>query len=275
MEVGLAAQLSDEIESQTELPCPGESSPMSTLIPSSMSPLNSATFDSAAITQDGGPVPSSLPLVTERLAKGSLRFLVKRAIDLTGAFLGLLLLAPVLGVIALMIRLDSRGPVLFKQLRRGYRGQVFWILKFRTMSVNAEQQLVELESSNESDGGVLFKVRNDPRITRLGAKLRRYSLDEIPQLINVLRGEMSLVGPRPLPMRDSDLLFALDPEGYERRLIVMPGVTGPWQVGGRSKLNHERMVELDVDYVDHWSLGRDLMILCKTFFVVLFRVGAY
>ena len=275
MEIGLAAQLSDEIESQTGLPCHGESSPMSTLMPSSMPPMNSASFDSTAITQDGVPVPASLPLGTERLAKGSLRFLIKRAIDLTGAFVGLLLLAPILGVIALLIRLDSRGPVLFKQLRRGYRGQPFWILKFRTMSVNAEQELVELESSNESHGGVLFKLRNDPRITRLGATLRRYSLDEIPQLINVLRGEMSLVGPRPLPLRDSDLLFASDPEGYERRLAVLPGVTGPWQVGGRSKLNHERMVELDIDYVDHWSLGRDLMIICKTFLVVLLRVGAY
>jgi lipopolysaccharide/colanic/teichoic acid biosynthesis glycosyltransferase len=275
MKVGLATQLSDEIESQVELPRYGESSPMNTLIPSSMPSLNSATFDSAAITQDEAPLPSSLPLNTARLTKGGLRFLVKRAIDLTGALVGLFLLMPVIGVIALLIRLDSRGPVLFKQLRRGYRGQAFWIFKFRTMSEDAEQQLVDLESSNESDGGVLFKLRHDPRITRLGAFLRRYSLDELPQLINVLKGEMSLVGPRPLPLRDSELLFTLDPKGYERRLVVLPGVTGPWQVGGRSKLNHERMVELDTDYVQNWSLGRDLMILCKTFFVVLFRVGAY
>jgi lipopolysaccharide/colanic/teichoic acid biosynthesis glycosyltransferase len=275
MNVGLAAQLSDDIESQTGLPGYGESSPMSTLIPSSMPPLNSATFDSAAITQDRVPVPSSLSFPTVRLTKGSLRFLVKRAIDLTGALLGLLLLAPVMGVIALLIRLDSRGPVLFKQLRRGYQGQAFWILKFRTMSVNAEQQLVDLESSNESDGGVLFKLRNDPRITRLGATLRRYSLDEIPQLINVLKGEMSLVGPRPLQLRDSDLLLASDPDGYHRRLAVLPGITGLWQVSGRSELNYERMVDLDIDYVQNWTLGRDLWIICKTFFVVLRRVGAY
>jgi lipopolysaccharide/colanic/teichoic acid biosynthesis glycosyltransferase len=240
-----------------------------------MPPLNSATFDSAAITQEGVPVSSSIPLVDGRLAKGSLRLLVKRAIDLIGATVGLLMLSPVIGVIALLIRLDSRGPVLFKQLRRGYRGQAFWILKFRTMSVNAEQQLVELESSNESAGGVLFKLRNDPRITRLGATLRRYSLDEIPQLINVLRGEMSLVGPRPLPLRDSELLYASDPEGYERRLMVVPGLTGPWQVSGRSQLNHERMMELDIDYVNNWTLGRDLWLICKTFLVVLLRVGAY
>ena len=275
MKIGLATQLSDHIESQDELPRYGESSPMTTLIRSSVPPVNSATFDSAAVRQDGVPLPSSLPIHTDRLAKGSLSFMVKRAIDLTGALVGLIFLSPVIGLIALLIRLDSRGPVLFRQLRRGYRGEEFWILKFRTMSVGAEQKLVELENSNESDGGVLFKLRNDPRITRLGAFLRRYSLDELPQLLNVLKGEMSLVGPRPLPIRDSELLLALDPEGYERRLAVLPGVTGPWQVGGRSKLNHERMVQLDTDYVDNWSLGRDLMILCQTFFVVVFRVGAY
>ena len=134
---------------------------------------------------------------------------------------------------------------------------------------------LELESSNESDGGVLFKLRRDPRVTRLGSILRRLSLDELPQLFNVLRGEMSLVGPRPLQIRDSERLLALDPIGYKRRLEVLPGVTGPWQVGGRSKLNHESMVQLDVDYVDNWSLARDLLIICKTFSVVLFRVGAY
>ena len=149
------------------------------------------------------------------------------------------------------------------------------MLKFRTMTVDAEKRLVDLESSNESDGGVLFKLRQDPRVTRLGSILRRLSLDELPQLINVLRGEMSLVGPRPLQIRDSERLLALDPEGYKRRLEVLPGVTGPWQVGGRSELNHERMVQLDVDYVENWSLARDLSIICKTFFVVLFRVGAY
>ena len=149
------------------------------------------------------------------------------------------------------------------------------MLKFRTMVVDAEQRLVDLESSNESDGGVLFKLRRDPRVTRLGSFLRRLSLDELPQLLNVLRGEMSLVGPRPLQIRDSDRLLALDPKGYERRLEVLPGVTGPWQVGGRSELNHERMVQLDVDYVENWSLARDMAIICKTFLVVLFRVGAY
>jgi lipopolysaccharide/colanic/teichoic acid biosynthesis glycosyltransferase len=246
---------------------------MSTLSSSSMPPMNPATLDSAAIADDV-PSSSALPWRNVVTAEG-LRFLVKRAMDVTGALLGLFLLIPVMGIIALLIRMDSQGPVLFRQLRRGYRGQPFWVLKFRTMTVDAEERLTDLESSNESHGGVLFKLRQDPRVTRLGSFLRRSSLDELPQLINVLCGQMSLVGPRPLQLRDSELLLASDPEGYKRRLQVLPGVTGPWQVGGRSDVSHERMVQLDVDYVDNWSLGRDITIICKTFFVVLFRVGAY
>jgi len=143
------------------------------------------------------------------------------------------------------------------------------------MSVDAEQRLVALEESNESAGGVLFKLRHDPRVTRLGQFLRRYSLDELPQLINILCGEMSLVGPRPLQIRDSDKLMALDPRAYARRLEVMPGLTGPWQVGGRSEVDYQRMVELDVEYAENWSMGRDLRILVRTFFVVLMGRGAY
>jgi lipopolysaccharide/colanic/teichoic acid biosynthesis glycosyltransferase len=236
-----------------------------------MSTLSSPTIDGVSIAAESPSPPLENALVTT----DGLQFLVKRIIDVTGASLGLLLLSPVLWIIILLIRLDSPGPILFRQTRRGYRGTSFQVLKFRTMSVDAEQRLLELESSNESDGGVLFKLRQDPRVTRLGSVLRRLSLDELPQLFNVLRGEMSLVGPRPLQIRDSERLLALDPIGYERRLEVLPGVTGPWQVGGRSKLNHESMVQLDVDYVDNWSLARDVLIICKTFFVVLFRVGAY
>jgi lipopolysaccharide/colanic/teichoic acid biosynthesis glycosyltransferase len=188
---------------------------------------------------------------------------------------GLFLLTPVMLFIALWIRLDSPGPVLFRQSRRGYRGRLFQVLKFRTMTIDAEQKLQDLENSNESAGGVLFKLRNDPRVTRLGLFLRRRSLDELPQLINVLRGEMSLVGPRPLQLRDSDLLLASNPQAYYRRLQVIPGLTGPWQVGGRSDVSYERMVELDLDYIENLSLGRDLWIICKTFFVVLLRQGAY
>ena len=143
------------------------------------------------------------------------------------------------------------------------------------MTADAEQKLVALEDSNESAGGVLFKLSNDPRVTRLGSFLRRSSLDELPQLYNVLLGQMSLVGPRPLQLRDSERLLALNPAGYWRRLQVSPGLTGPWQVSGRKDVPYERMVELDVEYVEHWSLARDLWIICKTFLVVPFRTGAF
>ena len=251
----------------------GESASMTTMSKPSIAPLNSATVDTASITKD---VPPSLNLPWRNaLTMEGFPLFVKRSIDVIGALVGLLLLSPILGIVAFLIRLDSPGPVLFKQKRRGYRGELFWVLKFRTMTVDAEQRLNDLESSNESHGGVLFKIRQDPRVTRLGAFLRRSSLDELPQLLNVLRGEMSLVGPRPLQLRDSDLLLELDPDNYHRRLEVKPGVTGPWQVGGRSELNHEGMVKLDIDYVENWSLGRDLLIICKTFLVVLLRAGAY
>ena len=200
---------------------------------------------------------------------------IKRAVDLAGALVGLLLLSPVMLGIALLIRLESPGPVLFRQLRHGYRGRLFWVLKFRTMVVDAEERLGELERKNESAGGVLFKLRDDPRVTPLGRFLRRSSLDELPQLINILRGEMSLVGPRPLQHRDSEKLWELDPDAYQQRLQVMPGLTGPWQVGGRSEVDYSKMVDLDLDYVKNWSLTRDVWIILQTFVVVLFGRGAY
>jgi lipopolysaccharide/colanic/teichoic acid biosynthesis glycosyltransferase len=187
---------------------------------------------------------------------------------------GLLVFSPVMLGVALLIRLDSPGPILFRQVRLGRRGRPFRILKFRTMVVDAEQRLGDLEVRNESAGGVLFKLPHDPRVTRLGRFLRRSSLDELPQLINVLNGEMSLVGPRPLQLRDSGRLWAMDPQGYRRRLTVRPGLTGPWQVGGRSELDYQHMVKLDCDYVANRSLGRDLRIIGKTVFVVLLGRGA-
>jgi lipopolysaccharide/colanic/teichoic acid biosynthesis glycosyltransferase len=253
----------------------GEAAPMSARTPSTIASLNPTSFDSAAIAQDEVQLQASLPLRTEWVTVGSLQFLIKRAVDLAGASIGLMLLTPIMLAIAFLIRLDSPGPLLFRQLRRGYRGRLFRVLKFRTMIVGAEQLLPDLEDSNESGGGVLFKLRDDPRVTRLGSFLRRYSLDELPQLINVLWGEMSLVGPRPLQLRDSERLLALNPEGYTQRLQVMPGVTGPWQVGGRSEVDYERMIELDLGYVENGSLGGDLWIICKTFLVVLLRRGAY
>jgi len=252
---------------------------MKTLTPSSLPPLKSAPFDRTAIAQDEAQLQAALvwmpggdPVIP--VVRG-LPFLFKRAVDVVGASLGLFFLSPLLLLIAFWIRQDSPGPVLFRQVRRGHRGRPFQMLKFRTMTADAEQKLVALEDSNESAGGVLFKLSNDPRVTWLGSILRRSSLDELPQLYNVLRGQMSLVGPRPLQLRDSDRLQALDPEGYRRRLQVLPGVTGPWQVSGRKDVPYERMVELDVDYVERWSLARDLWIIGKTFLVVLCRTGAY
>lgn len=198
----------------------------------------------------------------------------KRAIDLIGSALGILVCSPILVAVAVAVRLDSRGPVLFRQKRMGLKGSEFHCLKFRTMVIDAEQRLKDLESSNESAGGVLFKIKNDPRVTPLGRFLRRTSLDELPQLFNVFMGQMSLVGPRPLQLRDSEKLNVLAPDLYRRRLSVLPGVTGPWQIGGRSEVDSMGMVRLDLDYVDHWSLGTDIEILFKTIYVVAVGKGA-
>ena len=249
--------------------------PMSRLISPSTSLAGWSRFDRAAIARGVLPRPLTLPWSTAWawLATGP-GLWVKRAVDVVGALVGLVVFAPVLLAIALLIRLDSPGPVLFRQMRRGHRGRPFRMLKFRTMVADAERRLGDLESCNESAGGVLFKLRHDPRVTRLGRFLRRSSLDELPQLINVLKGEMSLVGPRPLQLRDSDRLRDVDPRGYRRRLQVLPGLTGPWQVGGRSELDYEQMVELDLDYVANRSLGRDLVIIGQTIPAVLLRRGA-
>jgi lipopolysaccharide/colanic/teichoic acid biosynthesis glycosyltransferase len=202
------------------------------------------------------------------------RSAVKRAMDLAGAIGGLIFLSPWLVVIALMVRWETRGPILFRQPRLGRDGQIFLCLKFRTMVPDAEQRLRDLEVRNESVGGVLFKIKNDPRVTPVGRFLRRTSLDELPQLWNILVGEMSLVGPRPLQLRDSERLAEQDPDSYARRLTVTPGLTGPWQVGGRSDLDHFRMIELDLDYVENWSIATDMAILFKTVGVVLDGKGA-
>jgi lipopolysaccharide/colanic/teichoic acid biosynthesis glycosyltransferase len=198
----------------------------------------------------------------------------KRAIDVAGASVGLVCLAPVMFLVALLIRLESRGPILFRQRRMGRNGRIFWCLKFRTMVPDAEKRLKEIEHLNESAGGVLFKIKRDPRVTPLGSFLRRASLDELPQLVNVVVGDMSLVGPRPLQLRDCSLLEEIEPEGFVRRLQVPPGVTGPWQVGGRSEASFERMLALDLGYIENWSLTLDLQILLKTVAVVLKGRGA-
>ncbi|MFO0959100.1 MAG: sugar transferase [Isosphaeraceae bacterium] len=198
----------------------------------------------------------------------------KRAIDVIGAIGGLIFLGPLMLIVALLVRLDSPGPALFRQVRLGRGGRPFWCLKFRTMATDAERRLQDLEAKNEVSSGVLFKIRQDPRVTRLGRFLRLTSLDELPQLINVLRGEMSLVGPRPLQLRDCQRLEALDRTRFRHRLKVVPGLTGPWQVSGRSNLDVHDMLHLDSNYVNRWSIGTDLMIICRTVGVVLIGRGA-
>ena len=199
---------------------------------------------------------------------------VKRGVDVVVSGIGLLLIAPLLLFVAILVRLDSRGPILFRQQRMGLGSRTFDCLKFRTMVPDAEQRLKDLEKSNESVGGVLFKIKDDPRITPLGRFLRKSSLDELPQLWNVLKGEMSLVGPRPLQLRDSERLARMDYDGYMQRLSVLPGITGPWQVGGRSDVDSSSMLRLDLEYVNRWSIGSDINILRKTVGVVLAGKGA-
>jgi len=198
------------------------------------------------------------------------RQVLKDVFDRSAAALALVVLSPVMIAIAIGIRVYDKGPVLFTQTRVGKDGEPFKIYKFRTMVVDAEARLAELKAKNESDG-VLFKIRHDPRITGIGGKLRQWSLDELPQLLNVLIGEMSLVGPRPA-LPDEAARYA---DHVRRRLVVKPGLTGLWQVSGRSELNWDESVRLDLRYVENWSLALDLQILWKTISVLLRRSGAY
>jgi exopolysaccharide biosynthesis polyprenyl glycosylphosphotransferase len=195
---------------------------------------------------------------------------LKRAMDITGASLGLLLLFPLLVVIALAIKLTSPGPVLFRQRRVGRANEVFHIWKFRTMVRGAHRMQAELAHLNEMEGGAMFKIADDPRVTPVGRILRRASLDELPQLWNVLRGEMSLVGPRPLVPAENDHVM-----GWHRtRLDLTPGLTGPWQVMGRNAIPFQEMVKLDYLYVTDWSLWSDIKLLLRTLPVVVGRRGA-
>ncbi|MFJ7066221.1 sugar transferase [Streptomyces sp. NPDC101115] len=183
----------------------------------------------------------------------------------------LLLLSPLMFAVALAVRLGSKGPALFRQVRVGLHGKQFTMLKFRTMRTDAEARRAELASANHNSDGLLFKVRDDPRVTRIGATLRRYSLDELPQLINVLSGRMALVGPRP-PLPEEVAGYSHE---IRRRLLVKPGLTGLWQVSGRSDLPWEEAVRLDLAYVDNWSLGLDAVILLRTGPAVVRATGAY
>ncbi len=195
---------------------------------------------------------------------------LKRLLDVAGSLLALILLSPLLLTVAALIKLTSPGPIFFRQKRVGADEKVFLCYKFRSMYADAEKRQAELEAKNEA-GGVIFKVKNDPRITPVGGFIRRWSIDELPQLLNVLAGEMSLVGPRPLPIRDFERMGEL----HKKRLAAIPGITGYWQTSGRSDLSFEDMVRLDLYYIENWSLSLDVKIILKTIGAVLRHEGAY
>ncbi len=212
---------------------------------------------------------NGLPMLTyEMTSEESFQHFVKRVIDLAGSAIGLITLAPLMLAISTAIKLQDGGPVFFRQTRSGLNGRLFSLFKFRSMEVDAESQLEDLSHLNEVDGPV-FKIKNDPRITRLGKFLRKTSLDELPQLINVLKGEMSLVGPRP-PIPDEVVNY----ENWQRRRLSMrPGITCIWQVNGRNDLDFEKWMQLDLEYIDNWSLLLDFEILIKTIPAVLKAEG--
>jgi exopolysaccharide biosynthesis polyprenyl glycosylphosphotransferase len=197
-------------------------------------------------------------------------YVVKRSFDFVGALLLILVLSPFLLAAAVAVAITSRGGVFYRSIRPGIGGEPFACIKFRTMRSDADQMQADLESLNEASGA-LFKIRRDPRLTRVGRLLRRFSLDELPQLFNVVRGQMSLVGPRPLPQRDFDQLE----DWHKKRYLVLPGMTGLWQVSGRSELDFDDLVRLDFLYLERWSVGLDLTILLKTIPAVLTRRGAF
>jgi exopolysaccharide biosynthesis polyprenyl glycosylphosphotransferase len=203
--------------------------------------------------------------------RGGPQLALKGVLDRVGAASGLVLLTPLLVLIALVIRLDSQGPVLYRQRRIGRHGVPFTMWKFRTMVIGADRLRPQLDQANDHQGGPLFKLRNDPRVTRPGRLLRRFSLDELPQLVNVLTGRMSLVGPRP-PLPEEVAAYTAT---EIRRLQVKPGLTGPWQVSGRSDLSWDEGVALDLSYADNWSLTQDLDVLGRTLRAVVDGRGAY
>ena len=210
-------------------------------------------------------------LVFRSTPDASWALLGKRAIDLVGAIVGLIVISWLMLLTALAIKVTSPGPVLFRQLRGGRHGKPFTMYKFRSMRTDAEMRRAEFLAFNQMSGPV-FKIDNDPRVTPVGRFIRKLSIDELPQLINVLRGDMSLVGPRPLPLYEVE---KFETTAQRRRLSVQPGLTCLWQISGRNEIkNFQDWVKLDLKYIDNWSLWLDIKILCKTIPVVLLGMGA-
>ena len=198
------------------------------------------------------------------------RLFIKRGLDILGGFVGLIITGIVTIFLAPAIMIDSKGPVFFSQTRIGKNGRRFKIYKFRSMYIDAEERKKELTDKNEMSG-LMFKMKDDPRITKVGAFIRKTSLDELPQFLNILKGEMSLVGTRP-PTEEE---FKNYNEHYRRRLSMTPGLTGLWQISGRSDItDFDEVVKLDLEYIDNWSLTEDIRIILKTVYVVLFGRGA-
>lgn len=203
-------------------------------------------------------------------------FMTKRAVDVLFSTVLLAVTAPFWLVVCVLIKLDSRGPILFTQKRYGHKGRTFEAFKFRTMVADAEKRIADVKGLNDQKGA-FFKAKNDPRVTRVGKWLRRFSLDEFPQFLNVLRGEMSVVGPRPLALTTGEI-EALERdfgETAKKRANLLPGITGLWQVSGRSDVSSEQRFALDLYYIEHWSVGMDLEIILKTPYVMVFGKGAY
>jgi exopolysaccharide biosynthesis polyprenyl glycosylphosphotransferase len=198
-----------------------------------------------------------------------MQLLLKRIMDIILSLVGLIVLSPLLVIVALVVRFTSPGPVLFAQERVGMNKRLFKLYKFRSMYMDAEKRRRELEHLNEMDGPV-FKMKNDPRVTPIGRFIRKTSIDELPQLLNVLRGQMSLVGPRPPLLAEVDRYEWL----YRRRLSIKPGITCLWQISGRNEISFKQWMEMDKAYIDNWSLWLDIKILAKTIPAVLFSRGA-
>ncbi|SFT34034.1 Undecaprenyl-phosphate galactose phosphotransferase, WbaP/exopolysaccharide biosynthesis polyprenyl glycosylphosphotransferase [Geodermatophilus amargosae] len=264
------------VDTVAVLPCPEMDGPELRRLGWALEDTDAELLLAPAVTDVVGPrvrirPVSGLPLLhVERPELRGVRRLAKDVFDVTAAIVGVLLLAPVLLVIAAAVKLTSPGPVFFRQERIGRDGRTFRMLKFRSMVVDADRMVDALGAVSDGNG-VLFKKKDDPRVTRIGRVLRRYSLDEVPQLFNVLKGEMSLVGPRP-PLQSEVERYGSD---MHRRFLVKPGLTGLWQVSGRSDLSWDDSVRIDVRYVENWSLTFDFMILWKTVGAVLRGSGAY